>query len=78
MLVSDVMQATVLTITPKTAARSHTPGGQGRLIGIVTETDVLELSVRGMGAGRVRSMDPRAATASLEACGYTVRDPRKG
>ena len=99
---------------------------QGRLIGIVTETDVLELFVRGMGAGqpssridvrlaedsatladlvhaveearvaissimtladrsghkdvviRVRSMDPRAATASLEACGYTVRDPRKG
>ena len=126
MLVSDVMQATVLTITPKTTARSHTPGGQGRLIGIVTETDVLELFVRGMGAGqptsridvrlaedsatladlvhaveearvaissimtlgdrsghkdvviRVRSMDPRAATARLEACGYTVRDPRKG
>jgi acetoin utilization protein AcuB len=99
---------------------------QGRLIGIVTETDVLELFVRGMGAGqptsridvrlaedsatladlvhaveearvaissimtladraghkdvviRVRSMDPRAATARLEACGYTVRDPRKG
>jgi len=98
----------------------------GRLIGIVTETDVLELFVRGMGAGqptsridvrlaedsatladlvhaveearvaissimtladrsghkdvviRVRSMDPRAATARLEACGYTVRDPRKG
>jgi acetoin utilization protein AcuB len=99
---------------------------QGRLIGIVTETDVLELFVRGMGAGepssridvrlteeaatladlvhaveeasvaissimtlvdrtghkdvviRVRSMDSRAATAGLEARGYTVRDPRKG
>jgi acetoin utilization protein AcuB len=99
---------------------------QGRLVGIVTETDVLELFVRGMGAGepssridvrlgadsatladlvhavedapvatssimtladrsghkdvviRVRSMDPRPATARLEARGYTVRDPRKG
>src|SRR5262249_33396270 len=98
---------------------------RGRLIGIVTETDVLELFVRGMGAGqpssridvrlpgdssaladvvhavedarvpvssimtlvdrlghkdvivRVRSIDPRAAVASLEVKGYKVRDPRR-
>ena len=98
----------------------------GCLIGIVTETDVLDLFVRGMGAGepssrievrvpkdgpglaelvhaveeahveiasimtlsdrsdhkdivvRVRSMDPRAAIASLRARGYDVRGPKKG
>jgi len=90
MLVADVMQAAVLTITPKTSlpeamrlmqhgsirhlpvvehdqlvgivsdrdlkramawpATSLEVHDRGRLVGIVTETDVLELFVRGMGA----------------------------
>jgi acetoin utilization protein AcuB len=98
----------------------------GRLVGIVTETDVLELFVKGMGAGepssridvrlsddgsaladlvhavedarveissimtlrdrsghkdvviRVRTIDPTAVVARLDARGYSVRGPRRG
>jgi acetoin utilization protein AcuB len=135
--VDEIMTRAVITVGPmfpiEEAARvmvkekvSALPVTErGRLIGIVTETDVLELFVRGMGAGqpssridvrlaedaatladlvhavedapvaissimtltdrsghkdvvvRVRSMDPRAAVARLQARGYAVRDPRK-
>jgi acetoin utilization protein AcuB len=119
-----IEEAARLMVKEKVSALPVTE--RGRLIGIVTETDVLELFVRGMGAGepssridvrlpedsatladlvhaveeapvaissimtlgdrsghkdvvvRVRSMDPRAAIANLEARGYAVRDPRKG
>jgi acetoin utilization protein AcuB len=118
-----IEEAAKLMVKEKVSALPVTE--RGRLIGIVTETDVLELFVRGMGAGqpssridvrlpedsatladlvhavedaqvgissimtlgdrsghkdvviRVRSIDPRAAVASLRGRGYTVRDPRK-
>jgi acetoin utilization protein AcuB len=119
-----IEEAARLMVKEKVSALPVTE--RGRLVGIVTETDVLELFVKGMGAGepssridvrlggnnatladlvhavedasveissimtlggragqkdvviRVRSMDPRPATANLEARGYAVRDPRKG
>jgi len=118
-----IEEAARLMVKEKVSALPVTE--RGRLIGIVTETDVLELFVRGMGAGqpssridvrlpgdssaladvvhavedarvpvssimtlvdrlghkdvivRVRSIDPRAAVASLEVKGYKVRDPRR-
>jgi acetoin utilization protein AcuB len=118
-----IEEAARLMVKEKVSALPVTE--RGRLIGIVTETDVLELFVKGMGAGqpssridvrltddsatladlvhavedarvgissimtlgdrsghkdvviRVRTIDPRAAVSSLEARGYTVRDPRK-
>lgn len=64
-----IEEAARLMVTEKVSALPVTEGG--RLIGIVTETDVLELFVRGMGAGEpssridVRLSDEGLALADL-------------
>jgi acetoin utilization protein AcuB len=64
-----IEEAARLMVTEKVSALPVTEGG--RLIGIITETDVLELFVRGMGAGEpssridVRLSDEGLALADL-------------